>query len=332
MCDLANSGHAIQWISFPPEGGGNSWSIVTDKSFFNRNIPDECHNKMNEFLKAGHKLVCVAFPPAGGNSWSVVTDKSFFNRNIPDECHNKMNEFLKAGHKLRLVAFPRSGGNCWSVIADKTFFNRNVPNECHMILGEMHTGHGPVRSVAFDADGNGWSAVSAAKPAIVYRLPFDDDGGWTLSTGNSDDPGGGHGSSQPFAFDFSHPVGGNVRAARGGKVIFVENNAGNTFVDPTAPGYGTAILIRHSDNTISAYDHLKYQSPKVSLGQIVSRGQVIALSGNTGRSTGPHLHFGAAQFWNSPKDSGPDLKVYFEAKNHIFWLPRVGDAILSNNS
>src|SRR3954449_1245303 len=110
----------------------------------------------------------------------------------------------------------------------------------------------------------------------VYRLPFDDDGQWA-GGGNWDDPAGGHGpGGQAYAFDFGHPVGGTVRAARGGRIVFVENNDSNTNDDAPVPGYGTAILIRHAEGTVAAYDHLEYKSPKVGLGDSVLQGQPIA--------------------------------------------------------
>ena len=41
--------------------------------FFNRNIADECHQKMKDFLATGDDVIWVAFPPGGGNRWSIVT-------------------------------------------------------------------------------------------------------------------------------------------------------------------------------------------------------------------------------------------------------------------
>ena len=165
----------------------------------------------------------------------------------------------------------------------------------------------------------------------IYRLPFDDDSAWEGGA-NWDDPGGGHGAGQAYAFDLGHPVGGNIRAARGGQVVFVENNDGNTNIDNTVPGYGTAILIRHWDNTVAAYDHLKFKSTKVKNEQFVLQGEIIALSGNTGQSSGPHLHFDLRTFWNSPSDHGPTIPVQFEDKNHVAWRPKKGDVLASNNS
>ncbi|MCL4262285.1 MAG: beta-lactamase family protein [Anaerolineae bacterium] len=160
MKEFASKGARFRCIAFPFEGG-NRWSIVTDKGFFNRNIPDECHEKMLEFTAAGHKILCVAFPPPGGNRWSVITDKSFFNRNIPDECHDKMVEFTAAGQKILWVAFPPAGGNRWSIITNKSFFNRNIPDECHDKMVEFTAAGQKVLSVAFPrAGGNRWTILT----------------------------------------------------------------------------------------------------------------------------------------------------------------------------
>jgi murein DD-endopeptidase MepM/ murein hydrolase activator NlpD len=54
-------------------------------------------------------------------------------------------------------------------------------------------------------------------------------------------------------------------------------------------GYGYCVTMKHSDGKFTRYGHLS--QVLVSVGQTVSQGETIALSGNTGNSTGPHVHF-----------------------------------------
>lgn len=85
--------------------------------------------------------------------------------------------------------------------------------------------------------------------------------------------------------DFGTPIGTPILSAESGVVA----GSGNT--DTTCPGasYGKWVLIRHENGLSSLYAHLS--TINVSSGQTVARGQTIAYSGNTGYSTGPHLHF-----------------------------------------
>lgn len=80
--------------------------------------------------------------------------------------------------------------------------------------------------------------------------------------------------------DISAPVGTDVHAADSGVVV----SAG-----PQDNGYGVVVEISHGDGRTTFYAH--NSSVLVKAGDLVYRGQHIAESGNTGRSTGPHLHF-----------------------------------------
>ncbi len=79
--------------------------------------------------------------------------------------------------------------------------------------------------------------------------------------------------------DIAVSIGTTVRASSGGTVI----TAG------WVSGYGNAVYIRHADGVVTRYGHLS--KILVSVGETVTQGGRIALSGNTGNSTGPHLHF-----------------------------------------
>ena len=85
--------------------------------------------------------------------------------------------------------------------------------------------------------------------------------------------------------DYGIPVGTPLSAAAGGKVFAVGNNGKYQ--------YGKYIVIKHNDNFFTLYAHLSRQS--VSVGDSVEQGELIGYSGNTGYSTGAHLHFGVYQ-------------------------------------
>ncbi len=82
----------------------------------------------------------------------------------------------------------------------------------------------------------------------------------------------------------------NVIAAKSGKVVEIKNGCtpGNK---SCGSGYGNYIKLQHSDGKYTFYAHLHKDSIKVSVNDEVKQGQVIAKVGNTGNSTGPHLHF-----------------------------------------
>lgn len=81
--------------------------------------------------------------------------------------------------------------------------------------------------------------------------------------------------------DLLAPSGTPVLAASDGTVVGAAPNA----------GYGNWIRIDHAQNVATVYGHLSAFAPGIAAGAKVERGQVIGFVGNTGRSTGPHLHF-----------------------------------------
>lgn len=93
--------------------------------------------------------------------------------------------------------------------------------------------------------------------------------------------------------DYATPVGTPVKAIANGKVLF-SGPSTIKFPGGEPAGGGYLVKLRHKINEewiTSAYFHLKKGSLTAKKGDTVLEGEIIGLSGNTGESTGPHLHF-----------------------------------------
>ena len=91
--------------------------------------------------------------------------------------------------------------------------------------------------------------------------------------------------------DFRAATGTRVYAAKTGRILYAARKS----------GYGKTVVIQHADNFTTWYGHLS--RIRVSTGEIVKQGEVIGLSGDTGISTGPHLHF---EIRNNGKSENPE--------------------------
>ncbi|MEV5444404.1 M23 family metallopeptidase [Streptomyces sp. NPDC052644] len=123
------------------------------------------------------------------------------------------------------------------------------------------------------------AAKKAKKKALGWVKPVN---GYTLTA--SYNQGGAMWASKHSGQDFAVPVGTPVKATHSGIVVKAGPNGGGD-----GPAYGNAIVIKHSNGTYSQYAHLS--KINVKIGSKVKTGQNIARSGNTGNSSGPHLHF-----------------------------------------
>lgn len=123
--------------------------------------------------------------------------------------------------------------------------------------------------------------------SFVYRLPYQ------LSTRRRVGQGynGEFSHRGEYAIDWNMPVGTPVYAARGGKVIEVVDHYTSGGVRKAYREHSNNIKILHDDRSVGAYVHLQNNGSFVKVGESVVQGQKIGLSGNTGYSSGPHLHF-----------------------------------------
>lgn len=131
-----------------------------------------------------------------------------------------------------------------------------------------------------------------------------------------------HRGLEEFAVDFNMPVGTPVHAARSGVVAkIVESNDKGCWEDGCG-AYANYIVVLHTDGTTGEYYHLAKDGALVEVGDSIYAGQFIALSGNTGHTTMPHLHFAVyrAAAWGNTQS----IPVRFLSSDGIIDKPRGG--------
>ena len=138
-------------------------------------------------------------------------------------------------------------------------------------------------------------AEAKHSPNERYRLPFEDGKafpvgqayGGVLTTHND--------KESQYAFDFTMPEGTVVVAARAGIVVDVTIGHSAGAQDISLLEKANSVIVLHDDGTIAEYAHLAQRHALVSRGQRVAAGDQLAYSGNTGYSSGPHLHFAVSR-------------------------------------
>ncbi len=128
---------------------------------------------------------------------------------------------------------------------------------------------------------DGEISVSASSKAASVKAAasYPSVAGYFIRPANAVKTQGIHGHN---GVDFGGPIGTSIKAAAGGIVTVARNGGYNG-------GYGSYVVISHPNGTQTLYAHMS--SVGVSVGQKVGQGEYIGAIGNTGKSTGPHLHF-----------------------------------------
>jgi murein DD-endopeptidase MepM/ murein hydrolase activator NlpD len=123
----------------------------------------------------------------------------------------------------------------------------------------------------------------------VYDLPYDRGSVFRVSQGYHGPFS--HTGPDEYSIDWKMPLGTPVRAARSGVVVKSRDDSDTGGPDRKFENCANCVLIQHLDGTIGIYAHLSKGGNKVKVGDKVNVGDLIGLSGNTGFTSGPHLHF-----------------------------------------
>ena len=123
----------------------------------------------------------------------------------------------------------------------------------------------------------------------TYRQPFTGEYPITQNYGEKST------SNFHTGIDYGCPIGTPIRASSDGVIRY-------NGMDKS--GYGNCVIIEHDATHSTLYAHLRNAAFFIP-GVVVKQGDVIGWSGNTGNSTGPHLHFEARRIWN-------DFRTHFD--------------------
>lgn len=123
-----------------------------------------------------------------------------------------------------------------------------------------------------------------------------------------------HKGESAYSIDFSMPQGTNVLACREGVVVDIKNDSNTGGPDKKFGKFANYVVIKHSDKTLGSYLHLLKNSVTVQIGQTIKVGDIIGQSGNTGWSSGPHLHFWVFKAKNGKEKES--IPVKFKVNNN----------------
>jgi murein DD-endopeptidase MepM/ murein hydrolase activator NlpD len=125
----------------------------------------------------------------------------------------------------------------------------------------------------------------------AYRLPFEEGRSFAVTQAYGGKLTSHNNLQNLYAVDFATPPGTPVVAARSGILIEARLHHHEGGYDVSYWDKANTVSILHKDGTVAEYAHLSPSTATVKPGQRVEAGQLIGYSGNTGYSSGPHLHF-----------------------------------------
>ncbi len=159
----------------------------------------------------------------------------------------------------------------------------------------------------------------------LYLLPYADGTSYRVLQGFGSRFS--HLGNEQYAVDFKMKVGTPVHAARGGTVVRLEESNDKGCWQDGCGAYANFIVVMHEDGTTGEYYHLQQNGALVKVGEQVKAGQKIGLSGNTGHTALPHLHF--AVYRATKKARSQSVPISFLSADGVVYQPRRGHHYLA---
>jgi murein DD-endopeptidase MepM/ murein hydrolase activator NlpD len=159
----------------------------------------------------------------------------------------------------------------------------------------------------------------------LYMLPYASGTSYRVIQGF--DSRFSHSGVEQFAVDFKMDVGTPVHAAREGVVARIEESNDKGCWQDGCGQYANFIVIMHDDGTTGEYYHLQQNGALVDVGDRVEAGEKIGLSGNTGHTALPHLHF--AVYKATRRALPQSVPVTFVSGDGVVYRPRRGHRYLA---
>jgi len=279
-------------------------SYAFDGLFNNRNLL----NKAIEFYsKNREKESCAVLDKSVQNSQLIVDTQKLFKAEIIESTYNS-NSKKKSKKKVKILISRKNNK------IDVKFVNHNMyavtlkvipkyinikpanhlPDE-FVIPSNTTLPYTTLKLLSGKSYyGYKYSWTMGSKDAVhddnyIYRLPFKKGTSHIVSQGYNGLKT--HKGRSAYSIDFPMPKGTKIYAARDGIVVKTKSNSNVGGYEKKFASSGNFVRILHSDGTFATYYHLEYKGVLVVVGEKIFKGEAIGYSGNTGYSSGPHLHF-----------------------------------------
>ena len=156
--------------------------------------------------------------------------------------------------------------------------------------------------------------------SYIYKLPFADGTSHRVSQGYNTVHT--HKGRSKYAVDFAMKEGTKIFASRGGTVVRTKSDSNIGGYSKEFAKHGNYVTVAHSDGTFGTYYHLKQHGVLVKEGDVIERGYALGYSGNTGYSSGPHLHFSV--FSAISASSTHSIAIKFASAGGVVSEPKKG--------